>query len=143
MLNVRVGLGYDVHRLVEGRPLVLGGVRIDHERGLDGHSDADALTHAIVDALLGAAALGDIGQHFPDTDERWRGAESIALLERTVALLDERGFEVVTSARALARFVPSSLASARRSRSVNAGATRRGSIASTRRAISARSAVSR
>lgn len=95
MLNVRVGLGYDVHRLVEGRPLVLGGVRIEHDRGLAGHSDADALTHAVVDALLGAAALGDIGQHFPDTDERWRGAESIALLERTVELLRDRGFEVV------------------------------------------------
>ena len=94
MVDVRVGIGYDVHRLVEGRPLVLGGVRIDHARGLAGHSDADALTHAIVDALLGAAALGDIGQHFPDSDERWRGADSIELLERTVALLAERGFSV-------------------------------------------------
>ena len=94
MLDVRVGLGYDVHRLVDGRPLVLGGVRIDHERGLAGHSDADALVHAVIDALLGAAALGDIGQHFPDTDERWRGADSIALLEHTVALLAERGFAV-------------------------------------------------
>ena len=94
MLDVRVGLGYDVHRLVDGRPLVLGGVRIDHERGLAGHSDADALVHAVIDALLGAAALGDIGQHFPDTDERWRGADSIELLEHTVALLAERGFAV-------------------------------------------------
>src|SRR5262245_22388407 len=94
MVDVRVGLGYDVHRLVDGRPLVLGGVRIDFERGLEGHSDADALTHAVVDALLGAAALGDIGQHFPDTDERWRGADSIALLEQTVELLAERGYEV-------------------------------------------------
>jgi 2-C-methyl-D-erythritol 2,4-cyclodiphosphate synthase len=94
MLDVRVGLGYDVHRLVDGRPLVLGGVHVDHERGLAGHSDADALAHAVIDALLGAAALGDIGQHFPDTDERWRGADSMALLEHTVGLLAERGFTV-------------------------------------------------
>ncbi len=94
MIDVRVGLGYDIHRLVEGRRLVLGGVEIEFDRGLDGHSDADALTHAIIDALLGAAALGDIGQHFPDTDERWRGADSIVLLERTVALLGERGYSV-------------------------------------------------
>ena len=95
MLNARVGIGYDVHRLVEGRPLVLGGVRIDHELGLQGHSDADALSHAVIDALLGAAALGDIGQHFPDTDERWRGADSIALLEHARGLLAERGYRVV------------------------------------------------
>lgn len=94
MIDVRVGLGYDIHRLVEGRRLVLGGVEVEFDRGLDGHSDADALTHAIIDALLGAAALGDIGQHFPDTDERWRGADSIALLEQTVALLGERGYAV-------------------------------------------------
>ena len=95
MVNLRVGLGYDVHRLVEGRPLVLGGVTIEHELGLEGHSDADALSHAIIDALLGAAALGDIGSHFPDTDERWRGADSVELLAHTVELLRSRGFGVV------------------------------------------------
>ena len=94
MENLRVGIGYDVHRLVEGRSLVLGGVRIEHERGLLGHSDADALCHAVIDALLGAAALGDIGQHFPDSDERWRGADSIELVERTAELLFERNFVV-------------------------------------------------
>ena len=94
MSSFRVGIGYDVHQLVEGRPLTLGGVTIDHERGLKGHSDADALTHAIIDALLGAAALGDIGGHFPDTDDRWRGADSLELLRHTVALLADRGFAV-------------------------------------------------
>ena len=94
MYTLRVGIGYDVHRLVEGRPLVLGGVRIPHERGLEGHSDADALCHAVIDALLGAAALGDIGQHFPDSDERWRGADSIALLRRTTELLATRDLVV-------------------------------------------------
>jgi 2-C-methyl-D-erythritol 2,4-cyclodiphosphate synthase len=94
MQTLRVGIGYDVHRLVEGRPLVLGGVRIPHERGLEGHSDADALCHAVIDALLGAAALGDIGQHFPDTDERWRGADSIALLRYTTELLASRDLVV-------------------------------------------------
>ena len=78
------GIGWDSHRLVPGRPLILGGVAIAHELGLDGHSDADVLTHAVIDALLGAAALGDIGQHFPDTDERWRDADSMELL-RVVA----------------------------------------------------------
>ena len=76
--DMRVGLGYDSHRLAEGRRLILGGVEIPYERGLDGHSDSDVLAHAVIDALLGAAGLGDIGQHFPDTDERWRGADSIA-----------------------------------------------------------------
>ena len=85
-----VGIGYDCHRLVEGRPLVLGGVEIEHDRGLEGHSDADVLAHAVTDALLGAAGMGDIGQHFPDTDERWRGADSIELLRAVVALLAER-----------------------------------------------------
>jgi 2-C-methyl-D-erythritol 2,4-cyclodiphosphate synthase len=94
-MSVRSGIGYDRHRFVAGRPLVLGGVRIEHERGLEGHSDADVLTHAIIDALLGAAALGDIGQHFPDTDQRYRDADSLALLRTTVALLAERGFEIV------------------------------------------------
>jgi 2-C-methyl-D-erythritol 2,4-cyclodiphosphate synthase len=88
------GIGWDSHRLVAGRPLVLGGVTIPHELGLDGHSDADVLTHAVIDALLGAAALGDIGQHFPDTDERWRDADSIDLLRAVVAMLGERDLEV-------------------------------------------------
>jgi 2-C-methyl-D-erythritol 2,4-cyclodiphosphate synthase len=88
-VSVATGLGYDVHQLAEGRPLVIGGVEIPHSHGLLGHSDADVLTHAIIDALLGAAALGDIGEHFPDTDERYRGADSIVLLEATVALLAE------------------------------------------------------
>jgi 2-C-methyl-D-erythritol 2,4-cyclodiphosphate synthase len=89
---MRVGIGYDVHRFAEGRPLILGGVEIDHDRGLSGHSDADVLTHAVIDALLGAAALGDIGEHFPDTDPRYKGADSIELLAATVALLTQRGF---------------------------------------------------
>ncbi|HEX5191878.1 MAG TPA: 2-C-methyl-D-erythritol 2,4-cyclodiphosphate synthase [Solirubrobacteraceae bacterium] len=88
------GIGYDCHRFVEGRPLVLGGVTIDDERGLAGHSDADVLTHAIIDALLGACALGDIGQHFPDTDPRYAGADSIELLRAAVGLLDEAGFAI-------------------------------------------------
>jgi 2-C-methyl-D-erythritol 2,4-cyclodiphosphate synthase len=88
------GIGWDSHRLVEGRPLILGGVAIPHERGLDGFSDADVLAHAVIDALLGAAGLGDIGQHFPDTDERYRGADSMALLREVVALLAERGLGV-------------------------------------------------
>ena len=95
MTTVRTGLGYDSHRLVPGRRLIIGGIQIDHEAGLDGHSDADVLTHAIIDALLGAAALGDIGEHFPDTDERYRDADSIGLLRATMELLGERGFEVV------------------------------------------------
>jgi 2-C-methyl-D-erythritol 2,4-cyclodiphosphate synthase len=88
----RVGIGYDVHRLVAGRRLVLGGVRFDSEVGLDGHSDADVALHALCDALLGAAALGDIGQHFPPRDERWRGADSLDLLRRVVELIAERGY---------------------------------------------------
>ncbi len=91
----RSGIGWDSHRLVAGRPLVLGGVAVPSERGLAGHSDADVLTHAVIDALLGAAALGDIGQHFPDTDERWRDADSLALLRAVRALLDERGLAPV------------------------------------------------
>jgi len=85
------GIGYDSHRIAAGRRLVIGGVTIPHERGLEGHSDADVLAHAITDALLGAAGLGDIGEHFPDTDERWRDADSIALLREVVALLGARG----------------------------------------------------
>lgn len=90
-MSVATGFGYDVHELVEGRPLVIGGVEVPHSHGLLGHSDADVLTHAIIDALLGAAGLGDIGEHFPDTDERYRGADSIALLEATGVLLAEHG----------------------------------------------------
>ena len=91
----RSGIGYDSHRFADGRPLVLGGVEIEGaERGLSGHSDADVLTHAIMDALLGAAALGDIGEHFPDTDERWRDADSIALLREVCGLVRAEGFEL-------------------------------------------------
>lgn len=88
--TMRVGLGYDVHKLVEGRPLIIGGVEIPYEKGLLGHSDADVLTHAIMDALLGAAALGDIGKHFPDTDPAYKGADSIALLKHVKGLLEEQ-----------------------------------------------------
>lgn len=91
---MRIGTGYDVHRLVKGRDLILGGVKIDHEYGLLGHSDADVLIHAIMDALLGAAALGDIGKHFPDTEEAYRGISSIALLEHVAGLLKENGYSV-------------------------------------------------
>jgi 2-C-methyl-D-erythritol 2,4-cyclodiphosphate synthase len=92
----RSGIGWDSHRLVEGRPLVLGGVVVpDAPRGLAGHSDADVLTHAVIDALLGAAGLGDIGMHFPDSDERWRGADSLDLLRRARALLVETGLSPV------------------------------------------------
>lgn len=90
-----IGLGYDSHVFAEGRPLILGGVTIPSARGLLGHSDADVLTHAIIDALLGAAGLGDIGQHFPDTDERWRDADSIALLRQVIAELARRGLQPV------------------------------------------------
>ena len=89
-MSVTTGIGWDVHRLVEGRPLILGGVRIDHDRGLEGHSDADVLTHAVIDALLGAAGLGDIGEHFPDADPAYAGADSLALLRDVVALLGAR-----------------------------------------------------
>lgn len=89
---MRVGMGYDVHRLVEDRDLIIGGVKIPYEKGLLGHSDADVLLHAIMDALLGAAALGDIGKHFPDTDEAYRGADSAMLLKRVGELLEQEGF---------------------------------------------------
>jgi 2-C-methyl-D-erythritol 2,4-cyclodiphosphate synthase len=89
------GIGYDSHRLADGRRLVLGGVEIAHERGLDGHSDADVLTHAVIDALLGAASLGDIGEHFPDSDERFRDADSMELLATVVTLLSQRGLQIV------------------------------------------------
>ena len=94
MTNLRIGHGYDVHRLVEGRPLILGGVEIPWEKGLLGHSDADVLTHAVMDALSGAARLGDIGKLFPDTDERYRGADSIGLLREVGRVLDENGYKV-------------------------------------------------
>ncbi|HTX47453.1 MAG TPA: 2-C-methyl-D-erythritol 2,4-cyclodiphosphate synthase [Solirubrobacteraceae bacterium] len=94
-MTIRTGLGYDCHRLAADRRLILGGVEIPSELGLLGHSDADVLTHAIIDSLLGAAALGDIGEHFPDTDERYRDADSIELLRETVALVTGAGFEIV------------------------------------------------
>ena len=91
---MRVGMGYDVHRLTEGRDLILGGVKIDWEKGLLGHSDADVLIHAVMDALLGAAALGDIGKHFPDTDEKYKGISSIKLLEEVGKLLLNNGYSI-------------------------------------------------
>jgi 2-C-methyl-D-erythritol 2,4-cyclodiphosphate synthase len=93
-VSATTGLGYDCHRFADGRRLVLGGVEVAHERGLAGHSDADVLTHAIIDALLGAAGLGDIGQHFPDTDERYRDADSLELLRTTVWKLGQHGFAI-------------------------------------------------
>ena len=91
---MRVGMGYDVHKLVEGRDLILGGIKIPHTLGLLGHSDADVLLHAIMDALLGAAALGDIGKHFPDTDPAYKGISSIKLLEHVGKLLEENGYVI-------------------------------------------------
>ncbi len=92
---MRIGNGYDVHRLKEGRELILGGVKIEHTMGLDGHSDADVLVHAIMDSLIGAAALGDIGKLFPDTDMSYKDADSIKLLEKVVCLLSEKGYHIV------------------------------------------------
>jgi len=94
---VRVGQGFDIHRLVEGRKLILGGVEIPHPLGLEGHSDADVLAHALGDALLGAAGLGDLGRHFPDSDPRWQGADSLDLLVRIKDLLAGRGFKLVNA----------------------------------------------
>lgn len=94
-MSLRIGNGYDIHRLVQGRPLILGGIRLEHPLGLDGHSDADVLVHAIMDALLGALSLGDIGQYFPPDDPQWKGADSLVLLERVMALVRERGWSVV------------------------------------------------
>ncbi len=91
---MRIGHGFDVHALVPGRPLILGGVEIPHQRGLAGHSDADVLLHAVCDALLGALALGDIGQHFPDSDPAWAGADSRDLLRAVMGLVSERGWQV-------------------------------------------------
>ncbi len=92
---IRTGIGIDSHRFEEGRPLILGGVDIPHEEGLAGHSDADVLTHAVIDALLGAAGLGDIGQHFPDTDERFKDADSLELLRTVMVFLEQNGFRVL------------------------------------------------
>lgn len=110
---MRIGTGYDVHRLVEGRKLILGGVEIPYEKGLLGHSDADVLVHAVMDALLGAAALGDIGGHFPDSDPRYEGADSLALLREVCRILREAGFEpgnvdatIVAQAPKLAPHIP-------------------------------------
>ncbi len=110
---MRIGTGYDVHRLVEGRKLILGGVEIPYEKGLLGHSDADVLVHAVMDALLGAAALGDIGGHFPDSDPRYEGADSLALLREVCRILREAGFEpgnvdatIVAQAPKLAPYIP-------------------------------------
>lgn len=91
---MRIGHGYDVHRLVENRKLIIGGEEIPYELGLLGHSDADVLTHAVMDALLGACALGDIGEHFPDTDEKWSGADSIKMLRHVIELIGEKGYKV-------------------------------------------------
>ena len=93
-MTMRIGHGYDVHRLVEGRKLILGGVEVPHTLGLLGHSDADVLTHAVMDALLGAATLGDIGRHFPDTDPAYAGADSLKLLDHVVELLEKKGYQV-------------------------------------------------
>jgi 2-C-methyl-D-erythritol 2,4-cyclodiphosphate synthase len=93
-MTMRIGTGFDVHALVPGRRLVLGGVDVPHDRGLDGHSDADVLIHAIGDAILGALALGDLGRHFPDTDPRWKGADSRALLRRIAGMMEERGYAI-------------------------------------------------
>lgn len=91
---IRIGNGYDVHKLIEGRKMILGGVEIPHHLGLLGHSDADVLVHAIMDALLGALALGDIGKHFPDTDEKYKGINSIELLKKVVELVEEQGYKI-------------------------------------------------
>lgn len=91
---MRIGMGYDVHKLVEGRKLIIGGVEIPYEKGLLGHSDADVLLHAIMDSILGAAALGDIGKHFPDTDERFKGISSILLLKEVGRLIEEKGYKI-------------------------------------------------
>jgi len=96
-MGQRIGLGYDVHPFAGGRPLVLGGVRIESAKGLAGHSDADAVCHAVADALLGALALGDLGQHFPDTDPLWHGAHSVAILREVVRLVGEQGAHIVNA----------------------------------------------
>lgn len=122
---IRIGHGYDVHRLVEGRALIIGGVDIPHSLGLLGHSDADVLLHAISDSLLGAAALGDIGKHFPDTDERYKGISSLLLLSRVKELLFEKGYSVVNvdatiiaQAPKLAPYIPEMVANIAKTLSV-------------------------
>ena len=112
-MKIRVGHGYDVHQLTEGRKLILGGVEIEHEKGLLGHSDADVLVHAIMDSLLGAAALGDIGTHFPDTNEKYKGADSLELLRHVCNLISEKGYgisnidaTVIAQAPKLKPFIP-------------------------------------
>lgn len=94
IVEVRTGLGWDNHRIAVGRPLILGGIEIECEFGLEGHSDADVLSHAITDAMLGALAIGDIGMHFPDTDPRWKGADSLVFLRHAVSLVAEAGFDI-------------------------------------------------
>ena len=94
-MSIRIGLGYDIHRLQENRDLILGGVKVPFELGLYGHSDADVLTHAIIDALFGALALRDIGYHFPDTDEKYKNADSLALLKETVEIIKKEGYKIV------------------------------------------------
>lgn len=91
---MRIGQSTDIHRLVEGRKLILGGVEIPHEKGLEGHSDADALTHAIAEAILGAFALGDLGHHFPDTDEKWKGVNSLLILKEVGKMMKEKGYQI-------------------------------------------------
>jgi len=103
---MRIGFGYDVHRFADGRDLWLGGIKIPHHKGLDGHSDADVLIHAICDALLGAAALGDIGRHFPDTDSTFKGIDSKILLTKTAALLTEAGYRIENIDSTIAAQVP-------------------------------------
>ena len=93
-MNIRIGNGYDIHRLVEGRPLILGGINIPHELGLLGHSDADVLTHSIMDALLGALSLGDIGHYFPPSDPQWKGADSMILLEQVLKIISSQGWKI-------------------------------------------------
>ena len=95
MLNYRIGQGFDIHKLIEGRKLILGGVELEYNKGLLGHSDADALAHSIIDALLGALALGDIGTHFPDNDPKYKDIDSMILLEQTNNLIKQNGYEVV------------------------------------------------
>ncbi len=112
-MNMRIGMGYDVHRLTEGRKLILGGVNVPYEKGLLGHSDADVLVHAIMDALLGAAGLGDVGKHFPDTDESYKGADSIQLMRHVKQLLDAKQYvisnidaTIIAQRPKLAAFIP-------------------------------------
>ena len=93
-MNIRIGNGYDIHQLTEGRSLILGGVKIDHNLGLLGHSDADVLTHAIMDALLGALSLGDIGHYFPPSDPKWKGADSMMLLEQVISMIQSQGWQI-------------------------------------------------